>query len=154
MPVSVFLRYGFIMIAAASLFLAGCCTKKYCLGVDDLDEIWFHGFEGELDTIVVKKYARNSGFAALLDSPVVFIPEIMPTDSDVQIVRLQERLKSDFDYKIELPATGVIFEVSDFVSKRKQCNTGFLCVDYYNALESYRVNGALVTGDWKVSLRK
>ena len=156
MPASVFLRYGLFMVISASVFLAGCCTMVYCVGIDDMDEIWFYGFESkmELDTIVVKKYARNSGFAKLLDDPVVFRHENMQTNSDFQIVRLPERLKSDFDYKIEVPAAGKTFKVSDFVSKKKQCNTGFLCIDYYNALESYRVDGALVTGDWKVSLRK
>ena len=53
----------------------------------------------------------------------------------------ENKLTIDYDYKVELPDSGKSFTISDFVSKEKRCNTGFLCNDTFNDLESYKLNG-------------
>lgn len=138
---------------AIILAIGACCTKKGCLGADTMDEIWLYGFENkeDLDTIVVKKYERGGDFNTLISIATTYF-DAYQDNSDRQMVRLSERLTTDFDYRIEL--AGLVYEVSDFETKKRQCNTGFLCIDHYNALESYKVNGETIAGDWKVSLYK
>jgi len=57
--------------------------------------------------------------------------------SDFQRMQLPIPLTIDYDPKVQLKSTGENFTISDFVSKKEDCNRGFLCNDSCNALKSY-----------------
>lgn len=132
------------MIIAATLpFINCCCTDVYCSGTDDMNQIYFYGFTPqEVDTVVIKRFAKNTNFKIALDSSMAYSIASEP-GSNFQIVLTEdeEKLTIDFDYKVELSGSGKSFMLSNFVSKEKRCNTGFLCNDTFNALESYKLNG-------------
>ncbi|GAA4440308.1 hypothetical protein GCM10023091_23760 [Ravibacter arvi] len=133
--------------------LAGCCTKKMCIGADNMDGIAFNNFDdaAELDTIVVKKYNKGSGMVTPIDS-FVTLPVFSGAINPSQRVVLSQKMTDNFDYRIEIPGAGRIYDVTNFVVKKKGCNSGFLCNDTYRALESYRVNGKTMEGQWQVVL--
>lgn len=129
-------------IATISLTFNSCCTDKNCLGADDMNEIYFYGFTPqEVDTVVIKKFSRNSNFKMVLDSSTAY-SMASETGSNFQIVLTGDdnKLTIDFDYKVEVSGSGKVFMISDFVSKEKRCNTGFLHNDNFNDLESYKLN--------------
>lgn len=132
---------GITLIALVWLSISSCCTKKYCLGVEDMDEIWFYNFANNaLDTIVIKRFSKNTNFSTVVDSSTT-ITNYFSSSKSPQIIRLTSNLTVDFDYKVEIISTGQSFKISDFVVKKERCNTGFLCNDYFNALHNYKVNG-------------
>ncbi|HEV7378415.1 MAG TPA: hypothetical protein VGN64_01365, partial [Dyadobacter sp.] len=46
-----------------ALLMAGCCTKKLCLGADSMDHISFNNFDSkDLDTVVIYRFVKNSNF--------------------------------------------------------------------------------------------
>jgi hypothetical protein len=74
--------------------------------------------------------------------------------AEFYVVTLPEKLTIDYDYVVELPEAGITYELTDFSSKRESCNTGFLCVDHYDKLDSYRVNGTVISGTSQLALRR
>jgi hypothetical protein len=145
----------YLLLIPAAL-LSGCCTKKGCIGADNLDIIYFAGFENreELTSIVIKEFEKESGFTLLLDSTAVTISDFNDL-TEFQGILLPRKMSKDFDYRIELPEAGLAYDISDIASKRKTCdNGGFLCNDHYNALESYRVNGLETRDEWRIIIHK
>ncbi|MBE9462623.1 hypothetical protein ACFP1I_09705 [Dyadobacter subterraneus] len=133
-----------------------CCTNRGCFGADDMNQIYFYGFTPqEVDTIVIKRFDRNSSFKTVLDSVQAFS---MPAEagSSFQIILIddQDKLHIDFDYKIEIPASGKTFTISDFVIRKERCNTGFLCNDFYNDLNSYKLNGKVTATSGILEIHK
>jgi hypothetical protein len=132
-----------ILIALVTFGAGSCCTDKGCLGADNLDIIRFDHFEDDnLDTIVVMRFSKSTNFATTIDSTTVVNVNFSETTPFQQIL-LPVRLTTDYDYKVQLKSSGEVFTISDFTVKRESCNTGFMCNDSYNALESYKVNGKL-----------
>ena len=131
------------LIAASLLGINSCCTDVYCLGTDDMNQIYFYGFKyQETDTIVIKRFDKNTNFKVLLDSTVAYSMASEPgLNFQIVLTGDENKLTIDYDYKVELPDSGKSFTISDFVSKEKRCNTGFLCNDTFNDLESYKLNG-------------
>ena len=135
-----------LLVVSLLAFSSCICTKKYCLGADDMDQVYFYNNMIEnLDTVVVKKFAKNTGFATMISSSTTITVNFSKT-TNFEIVVLNEKLTTDFDYKVELPGNGQVYTVSDFVVKKERCNSGFMCNDYFNALESYKVNGKSASG--------
>lgn len=139
--------FSLILIAIVILVLNSCfCTKKYCLGADDMDQIHFYNVATDnLDTVVVKKFVKNRDFKTLISSTIT-TPSNFSSTPTYEIIALNEKLTTDFDYQVELPGNGQVFAISDFVVKKEPCNSGFMCNDYFNALESYKVNGKFASG--------
>ncbi len=145
--------FALVSLIASSVFLDSCCTKEYCIGADDMDQIQFYNFtDNELDTVVVRRFNKNTGFARAIDSAISVTPNFYST-ADFKVVRLVNKLTVDFDYQIVMSGTGMVFAISDFVVTRKSCNTGFMCNDSFNALESYKLNGQ-PGGSTSLSIRK
>lgn len=133
-----------LIIVLMAVVAGACCTKKYCIGSDDMSAIQFNNFlNSELDTITIQRFSKNSNFAAVMEETTV-ITSNFSQGSDFQQIQLPERLTIDYDYKVQLNSTGENFTISDFISQKEDCNTGFMCNDSYNALKSYLVNGNLM----------
>jgi hypothetical protein len=126
---------------AVAIAAGSCCTHKYCIGADDMDNIRFDHFSNsDLDTILIQRFNRNSNFANPVED-ILVITSNFSVGSNFQRIQLPVKLTIDFDYKVALTSTGEHFTISDFISKEESCNTGFMCNDAYNSLESYSVNG-------------
>jgi len=139
---------GILFSLISILVFNSCCTKKYCYGVDDLDNISFYGFsQQDLDSIVIKKYNKNTNFQHILDS--VFIePEHFISNNEYEMLYLTDNFVIDYDYEVELLSTGQVYAFTDFTVEKKKCNKGFLCFDYFESLESYKVNGEKQTDSY------
>lgn len=131
-----------ILFSIATLLLpSACCTKMYCLGADDLNELDFYRFAStDIDTIIIKRYDRNVNLTLPIDSSTIITPSFY-NESEYQVIYLIDRIDVNFNYKVIISSTGQTFTITDFVVKKEKCNTGFLCTDQYNSLESYTVNG-------------
>jgi hypothetical protein len=123
-----------------------CCTKKGCLGADDIYEISFHNFtQAELDTIIIISYVRNSDFTALIDSTVTKATE----NGGFFSAYTNNKIDTDLDYKVELISTGHVFTLTGFEIEKAGCNTCFPYrpeSDFYNKLNSYLINGQKQAG--------
>lgn len=135
-----------IFLIGILLTINSCCTKMKCLGADDMNEIWFYNFTQEnLDTIVIKRFYKNTNFSTAIDSSVTTFDNFQ-LGTDYQIVYLVEKLTVDYDYQVELVSSGQIFRLTDFVVKKERCNSGLACNDFFNSLSSYKVNGQQTNG--------
>jgi hypothetical protein len=132
--------FRIVFIFVMAVMTTSCCTEKYCLGSDDMDNIQFSNFSNsDLDTISLQRFSKNSNFMNVLEE-VVVITSNFSQWTNYQRIQLPVKLTIDYDYRVQLN-TGERFTISDFVSKKETCNTGFMCNDTYNALKSYSVNG-------------
>lgn len=140
----IFLKAKVTIVFMIIAVVAGsCCTLVYCSGADDINYIRFNNFpNSDLDTITIQKFNKNNNFATVMED-ILVITTNFSEGSNYQEIQLPLRLTIDYDYKIKLNSTGEHFTISDFVSRKASCNTGFMCNDSYNTLESYVVNGEL-----------
>jgi hypothetical protein len=140
------------LFAFIQLAVAGCCTKRYCIGIEDLHQIDFENFAvADVDTVMVKQFRPNTGFTMAVDSFVSVSPYLRATDT-LQTVNLSRHITIDFDYQVILVSSGQIFTLSDFVAKKEKCNSGPFCIDNYMALVSYKLNGR-VQSDYNLRIR-
>ena len=132
---------GLIILIILSVVTGSCCTDMYCIGSDDMNYIQFNNFpNSELDTITIQRFSKNSNFATVMENTTV-VTSNFSIGSNFQQIQLPVRLTVAYDYKVQLQSTGQSFTISDFATKKESCNTGFMCNDSYNALESYSLNG-------------
>lgn len=123
-----------------------CCTKRECLGVHEIYDIYFYNFsQADLDTIIIISYSKNSNFTTQIDS---FVTQAGST-GDPFSASTGKRIHIDLDYKIKLPSTGQVFTLTGFEIEREGCNVCFPFRpenDYYDELVGYQVNGQKQTG--------
>ena len=106
-----------------------------------MDNIHFNNFQNsELDTITIQRFPRNNNYVGVLEE-VDVVTSVFSEESNFQRIQLPVKMTADYDYKVKLISTGAVYTISDFVTKKEDCNTGFMCNDSFNALESYMVNG-------------
>jgi len=131
----------YIVAFISTLLWSGCCTKRYCLGINDLDVIEFSGFElADLDTVVIKKYEKGSNFTRFVDSVEIFT-DLLFIQQQGNRLHLTEKVDPRYAYMVHLKSIGTSYTLSAFESKRRGCNDGFFCFDSYEELSSYNVNG-------------
>lgn len=121
-------------ICTIGLFLAinSCCTKKYCLGFDDLNEIQLLNFTpNDVDSIALEIFVSGSNFTDRIDSSF--------TNADTHlIISMPIKISKSHEYKITLLSTGQVYKLSDFEIRKEECNCPS---DKYDVLDSYFVNG-------------
>jgi hypothetical protein len=124
------------------VLLNACCQQKKCYGVNDLNEIQLNHFtSGEADSIVVKRYQKNSDFSTLVDSFNAVMEDSQTNDSSL-VVYMGSKLNINYDYKIIFPSIEKTYLLTDFSVTERECNACFpLRHDHYNELDSYLVNG-------------
>ena len=137
----------YVLAGITSLAAGSCCTKKFCFDANSIEMIYFYNFTvSELDTISIKWYDKNINFASAIDS-VSVVTSDLSSQSAFQVINVPDRITHHLDYKVRLNSTGQEFTISDFVITKEKCNSGFLCNDFFNALESYKINGQTVTSN-------
>lgn len=121
--------------------LNSCCTKKDCIGSDEIYEIRFYNFSQEdLDTIYVISYIKNSGFLTIVDS----FSTGAVSNGAFYSAYTHNRINPENDYKIKLVSTGNEFNLTDFEIQKEGCISCFPNrpeSDFYNKLTAYSVNG-------------
>ncbi|REA57412.1 hypothetical protein DSL64_23960 [Dyadobacter luteus] len=131
------------IVAPLVIGTAGCCTKKLCIGADNMDQIAFNNFaNSDLDTIVIQRFNKGANATNPVDSVTVVTSNFSP--GTYQLILLPTRLTVEQNYVVKLISTGERYAISDFVVTKQECNTGFMCNDSYNSLESYTLNGNVV----------
>jgi hypothetical protein len=135
-----------VLIVGLLLSINSCCTKKDCIGADDIYEIKFYNFQqAELDTLEIISYARNSNFTTIIDSLVTHAY----IEGDYFSAYANSKINTDLDYKIKSVSTGQVYKLTEFEIEKEGCNSCFPYrpeSDFYNRLNSYQVNGQRQTG--------
>ncbi len=100
----------------------------------------------EIDTFVLKKFAKGSNFTTFLDSTLIDTIHFMYTPhhdtTDVFTGSSNASLFSKYDYEFFFPSLGVLFKISDIDEPQVEgdCPHKIQCVDPIN---SYKINGVL-----------
>jgi hypothetical protein len=136
-----------VLISGLLLVVNSCCTKKYCVGADDIYEIKFYNFsQADLDTIIILSYTKNSNFTTSIDS---FTTQASNT-GDYFSANTNDNLNTNLDYKIKLYSTGEVFTLTNFEIEKDGCNGCFPYrpkSDFYNKLNAYQINGQRQSGN-------
>jgi len=128
----------YILMIGLFLSLNACCTKKYCLGFDDLNEIQLLNFNSsEADSIAIERFAVGSNFSNRIDSSFTNASVRATGDTDL-VIFLPEKIKQNYDYKITLLGAGRDYKLSNFEIRQEECNCPS---DKFNVLDSYILNG-------------
>ena len=148
-----------IMMAGIILF-AGCrnyCTNKYCADQSMLRQIEFKNFsENEIDTFLISRFVKNSGFINRTDSFYVYADKY---NSNMTIEPKWVTLPSEInvsvnDFEVKILGTQTTYKGSDFMITKQACNT---CThgkdEYYNHCDSYKINSSTIT-DWRFVISK
>jgi len=139
-----------ILITAIILAFNSCCTKMYCLGWDEANEIALQNFTSdELDSIALETFQVGSGFTNRIDS--IFKSG---TNGDYPHISLTRNFSKSHEYKITILSTGQVYTLTNFETKKESCNKCFPYHpedDYYDELVSYSVNGETQYGLIKIS---
>ncbi len=129
------------LFVCASIFiisLQSCCTKKYCSGFDELNEIQLFNFESsEVDSISIEIYVKGSNYTKRLDSVFAQAKAKDPGEKDLFIF-MPEKLNRNHEYKISSLSNSIVYLFSDFEVREEECNCPS---DKYNVLASYVLNG-------------
>jgi hypothetical protein len=127
---------------AIILIITGCCTKKYCLGFEEMNELFFKGFTAsEIDTIMVQRFLRNSNFTQSVDSfRVVSTPTNYSNNLLGILLPFNYRLTNDI--KVTVVRNNSVYFISALTTLQKSCNNCSLAGngDLYSFLVSYKVN--------------
>jgi hypothetical protein len=115
-----------------------CCTKKYCLGFDNLNEIQLLNFTAnDVDSIGLEIFVSGSNFTNRIDSSFTSAHG-RTTGDTVLIIFMPEKISKSHEYKFTLLSTGQVYKLSNFEIRNEECNCPS---DKYNVLDSYVING-------------
>ncbi len=115
-----------------------CCTKEYCLGFDDLNEIQLLNFTAnDVDSIGLEIFVSGSNFTNRIDSSFTSANGGTMGDKDL-IIFMPEKISKSHEYKLTLLSTGQVYKLSNFEIRKEECNCPS---DKYNVLDSYVLNG-------------
>lgn len=124
------------------LALNSCCQKKNCIGANDINEIELHNFTADnVDSILITTYLKNSDLSNLIDS-FYYTAKSRQDGDNVFIIELPNKLNINLDYKLYLKNIDQTFLLTDFSTKKIECNSCFpLGHDYVTIIDDYLVNG-------------
>lgn len=128
----------YTLTAGLILAMSSCCTKKQCLGADDLYEIQLLNFApSEVDSIAFETFSANSNFASKIDSSLTNARGRGFNDTDL-IIFLPKKINTSHEYRVTILRTGQVYKLTNFATRKEECNCPS---DKYNVLVSYSVNG-------------
>lgn len=120
-----------LLIFLLLLGVNSCCTEMYCLGVEDIN-IKLQDFSlAELESVTLVNANNNYILNTYIDIQ----------DENGFFLRLNEAFYIGNNYILSIDSGNLSYTLSDFKTSKEKCNTGFMCRDYIEHLESYKVNG-------------
>lgn len=142
-------KINYLFIFILGLIYHSCCHMKGC--PEELTSIELSNFSiSELDTICVKKYAKNSNFLKAEDS---IFAQFYEDDSTYKIP-LDGRDSNgaaivysyDKDYAVYLNGLKKTYKITNITTKDEKCNTCYpIGYTTYRKMDFYNINGALQT---------
>lgn len=107
-----------------------------------INTIELHNFTADnVDSILITTYLKNSDLCSLIDS-FYFTAQGIPPGDSIFIVGLPNKLNMDLDYKLYFKNINQTYLITDFSTKRIECNSCFpFGNDYVIILDNYLVNG-------------
>jgi hypothetical protein len=133
----------FLLVTA----LVSCKSKCSCIAAPGLNPSLIAFDSVDVDTIVVKKFVKGSGFTNFIDSVVLdgnnSLYQRHHDTIDVTIGVSNAALTSAYDYEILFPTPGVNLKITaiDETTTDGNCPGDSQCVDPIN---SYKINDSLV----------
>ena len=131
---SVNYRNLFLLCMLSSLLLS--CTREYSC-TDPEIRLAFVGFSNaDIDTIVIRKYAANGNYQAVLDTFTITNPvdaEYMISGDTVTLfpANATKGIYAGFDWQVLIPAANRTVFISNIVSEHRKgkCGTGLFSMD-------------------------
>jgi hypothetical protein len=128
-------------LIAAVLLFSSCCTKKECYDTVGFGFIVFHDFaEGELDSVMLYRYAKESGFTNLLDSVELdVIPNFGYSKADLDMLLIPTS-----NYEVVCYTINNSYKIENIRLEKKHCNSCFpykIKDDSFMSILGYTVNG-------------
>ena len=99
--------------------ISSCC-KEQCIE-QYLNTTYVNFNETEIDTIVTRIYERNTGFASPVDSSITILSTVT---IDTLHFSLSNNIQLDKDIELFFPSTGDKYQLTDFETRREDCNCG------------------------------
>jgi len=137
----------FLGLITIGFVLNACKTK---CGDQHLTPAFVGFASADLDTIILKKYAKGSNAQDLIDTTVitnqtaVYFPSNDTTVIDMNVVSGENAyLNPNYDWQLYIPAQRLTVSITDIVSPQRQEN----CYDCgcINSITSFLQNGQLIT---------
>ena len=110
----------------------------------------------EIDTIVLRKFAKGSNFTMLLDTlqldstNTMFQFPFSGTDTSFMgLLKDETLLKSKYDYQVFIPAVNKLVKITEINEPQQKVRSNFLVNDKLacaNIIQSYKMDGQLLTG--------
>ncbi len=103
-----------IFFLLISIGINSCCTKVYCLGADDLGDIFLMNFaSAETDSVFVVSYKKGSNYRTVIDSFMV------PRSDSLSNVRYdlylgEKKISTNSDNKIYFTRANKTYKISGF----------------------------------------
>lgn|GEM_PF-6162494 len=111
------------------------CCKAECIDYD-MSTLDFQNFNAiEMEKIKVRRFIRGN-FTIALDSYYVSTNNIIIKDTSR--VYLDEPLLNDFDFTIDVEKAGRVYTISDFNTRKENCNCG---PGTHKYITGYKLNG-------------
>lgn len=146
----------------ALLFISGCCDSIKCLPEAEI-AITLQKFNaGEVDSVIVKHYLRNTGFGVLIDSFSTQGRVNVVNDDTVYIISRfnkyayylsDDSLNISSDLQVEVPAIARTYRVTDLDYKAYVCKQCGGKKAYEHRLSNYTVNDSAVQM-WKIVINR
>lgn len=135
--------YSYVLILIfLPLILTGlnsCCTKRGCLGADQLDAVYLKNFAAiEVDSIFISSYKKDSDFKILTDSFMIERCDSFGNGNFYMFFNFKT-IKMDNDYRIYFKKIDKVYQVKGFKTSKSECNDCFI-KDYYKRLDGYEIN--------------
>jgi len=133
---------AFLILLSVSFFVS--CQNCICLPSDGL-RLGFISFDStDVDTIIIRKFEKGNNFTHLVDTSqwdrnnVVFARQNDTLQLVIYVGYI--RLKSNYDYKVIIPAINRTFAITDLNEPKEEgnCSGKVMCV---NRIVSCKLDG-------------
>jgi len=120
--------------------LNSCCSKKGCVGADQMDFAYLKNFEAsEIDSISMVTYKKGTDFKTVIDSFMIEQCDTMGNDMCYMGFN-GKMIQTSNDYAFYFTKINKVYRINGFKTGRAECNDCFF-PDYYTRLEGYEING-------------
>jgi hypothetical protein len=114
---------GFILLFLIAIGLNSCCTEKYCLGADNLDEVFLENFNpSDIDSIFVFAYKKGSDFKTVVDSFMVAQCDSL-TNIRYFMALGGNKINTGNDYQIYFTSINKYYKIMGFKTSKSECNS-------------------------------
>jgi hypothetical protein len=116
--------------------LASCCTKQYCIGSDDIQEVFFNGFDfRDVDSISIVSFVTTSAGKVKEDSALVLAYH---NTNNRTVLNFPFKFNIKNRYELRLLSNQKMYFLDSFTTSQNTCNCPG---DNFSVLKRYSSNG-------------